>query len=86
MCVHIWKFYQCHTWSTIRVEASSDASSLTLLLTIPACSQLAASHHKQTRASPLFREFSATLGKHEMDVDIDIFQILKTSMPLEWSL
>ena len=87
MCLHIWKFYQRHTWSTLRLEPTESSKiPLTLLLTFPACSGLAASHHKQTRASPLYREFSSVIGKREMPVDINLFEVVKTSVSVEWSI
>ena len=82
MCLHIWRLYQRHSWSTLYLVTADEA--LLIKLSMPSCSETAAAHHGKTSASPLYREFSATKGKEDIPIEVDLFGVIKLDLPLEW--
>jgi hypothetical protein len=85
MCFHIWRLYQCHTWAGLRVvPADERRKDYSILLAFPACSKRAAFHHRQCSASPLYREFTACVGRHEIVVEVNLFHLFTALVPIEW--
>ncbi len=86
MCLHIWNLYQRHTWSSLVVVRTDGDSTQVIMLKLwfPACSALAAIHHEKSSSSPLYREFTATKGRKELSLEVELFGVACLELPLEW--
>ena len=88
MCIHFFKFYQIHSFSSLKVVPANENLSkfYSIELRFPSCSVKAGIHHKRSSASPLYREFSAIQGRHDLPIEVNIFNLFRGQTFLEWKV